>query len=87
VLTGKAKPSALLSSSSQVIKRFTWIAMELNLGLHVEKLSPAAQVFAWSLMSQREINVIEQVMKKDPELKGFLGVNLRAFFSSFSTNC
>ena len=61
--------------------------MELNLGLHVEKLSPPARIFAWPFMSQREKNVIEQVMKLDPELKGFLGVNLRAFSSSFSANC
>ena len=61
--------------------------MELNLCLHVEKLSPAARVFAWPFMIQREINVIEQVMKRDPELKRFLGVNLRGFFSSFSANC
>jgi len=52
-----------------------------------EKLSPAARVFAWPFMSQREINVIEQVMERDPELKGFLGVNLRAFSCSFSVNC
>lgn len=61
--------------------------MELNLDLHVEKLSPAARVIAWPFMSQKGTNVIEQVMKRDPELKGFLGVNLRAFSSSFSANC
>jgi len=61
--------------------------MELNLGLHVEKLSPAACLFAWPFMKQREINVIEQVMKRDPELKGFLGVNLQTFSSSFSADC
>jgi hypothetical protein len=61
--------------------------MELNLGLHVEKLSPTARVIARLFMSQRQINVIEQVMKRDSELKGFLGVNLRAFSSTFSANC
>ena len=61
--------------------------MELNLGLHVANLSPAPRVIAWPFMSQREINVIEQVMKRDQELKGFLGVNLRAFSSSFSAQC
>jgi hypothetical protein len=42
--------------------------MELNLGLHFEKLSPAARVFVWPFISQREINAIEQVLKRDPEL-------------------
>jgi hypothetical protein len=61
--------------------------MELKLGLHVENLSPAARVIAWPFVNKREINVIEQVMKRDPELKGFLGVNLRAFSSSISAKC
>ena len=72
VITGRAKPSVLLSL------KLPKVSMELNLVLHVEKLASAARVFAWPFVSQREINVTEQTMQRDPGLKGFLGVIVKS---------
>ena len=72
MITGRAKPSVLLSL------KLPKVSMELNLVLHVEKLASAARVFAWPFVSQREINVIEQTVQRDPGLKGFLGVIVKS---------